>query len=660
MLRRILIILLAVFLFISIVGGAISYSVAYTGPYVPGDRFFRAQANAEQLWLNRLVQAGEPRANSLLDLLERRVDNLELLLGSEHQHLALAYLDTALMEAIDGIHAAPEAAQPALKQRLLLLTERTLALLDAPALANNDGLDLSRAVTALRDKLTELHIALSNPEPTAVAAVDETAANFNELTDSESNQAGNSSSSGIPVSLDNPLDVPFPEGSIEHDFFPLTAGHDNLKCSSCHTGSTYKGTSPTCVSCHAKDDPHEGQFGTACAACHDVTVWTAVSFDHSLIGDQDCATCHTPPTNHFAGACSACHSDTENFANAVFNHDTIGSQDCAGCHTPPANHWAGACSACHTDTGSFKNAVFNHGTIGSQDCSSCHTAPVNHFAGACAACHSDTSSFRNAVFNHATIGSTDCSSCHSAPANHYAGACAACHLDTGNFRNVNFNHAAIGGQDCSGCHSAPANHFAGACNACHQDTGNFRNASFNHATIGGTDCNACHSAPANHWGGACSACHTDTGNFKNANFNHSTIGGTDCSACHSAPANHYAGTCSTCHQDTGNFHNASFSHQGLTDCASCHTPPPNHYAGQCSDCHNTDSFGGASFNHSFPTGHGGANNNCAACHPGGNTSSWTCTSCHSQQKMDEEHKDENGYNGSNCTQCHADGRKHDD
>jgi hypothetical protein len=28
--------------------------------------------------------------------------------------------------------------------------------------------------------------------------------------------------------------------------------------------------------------------------------------------------------------------------------------------------------------------------------------------------------------------------------------------------------------------------------------------------------------------------------------------------------------------------------------------------------------------------------------------------------MDEEHDDENGYNGNNCTQCHPDGREHED
>lgn len=96
MIRRILIILLAIILFTGIVVGAVSYSVASQGPYMPGDRFFHAQINAEQLWLNQLMRAGEPRANSLLNLLERRIDNLELLLGSKNQHLALAYLDEAL------------------------------------------------------------------------------------------------------------------------------------------------------------------------------------------------------------------------------------------------------------------------------------------------------------------------------------------------------------------------------------------------------------------------------------------------------------------------------------------------------------------------------------------------------------------------------------
>ncbi|MCA9929409.1 MAG: hypothetical protein KC419_13060, partial [Anaerolineales bacterium] len=207
------------------------------------------------------------------------------------------------------------------------------------------------------------------------------------------------------------------------------------------------------------------------------------------------------------------------------------------------------------------------------------------------------------------------------------------------------------------CHSPPANHYQGACKNCHTDTNNFKNATFNHSGIGNQDCSACHSPPANHYQGACKNCHTDTNNFKNATFNHSGIGNQDCSACHSPPANHYPGSCRNCHVDTNNFRNVNFSHDGLTDCQSCHTPPQNHFPGQCSDCHNTNSFQGATFDHTFPINHKDANGDCAKCHPGGNTATWTCTACHAQNKMDDKHKEENGYNGNNCTDCHANGKK---
>ncbi|MCP4416501.1 MAG: hypothetical protein GY805_07760, partial [Chloroflexi bacterium] len=407
MMRRILIVVLAVVLFVDIVAGAVSYSVARSGPYLPGNRFFRAQINSEQLWFSRLVRAGEPLANSLLNLLERRVDNLEAVLDGENQRLALAYLDGAFNQAINAIDEAPEETQPAFKQRLLLLTERVLTLLDGLELVEGAGDEMVTAVSTLLNKLETLQLALSNPAPSPIVEIAAIETELESLTESAP-EAESNDKLNITNSLDNPLDVPFPEGSVDHDLFPLAAGHDGLECSSCHTGSTYKGTSSTCVNCHAKDAPHEGQFGTDCAACHTVTIWTAVSFDHSLAGNQDCVACHTSPADHFEGACSACHSDTNNFANAVFNHATIGSQDCAACHAPPANHYAGACSACHSDTNNFANAVFNHATVGGQDCAACHNAPANHYAGACTACHSDTNNFANAVFNHATIGGTDC------------------------------------------------------------------------------------------------------------------------------------------------------------------------------------------------------------------------------------------------------------
>ena len=55
-----------------------------------------------------------------------------------------------------------------------------------------------------------------------------------------------------------------------------------------------------------------------------------------------------------------------------------------------------------------------------------------------------------------------------------------------------------------------------------------------------------------------------------------------------------------------------------------------------------------------PMNHGGANGDCSTCHQP-NLTAWTCTACHSQSKMDEEHHEVSGYDR-NCIKCHADGR----
>ncbi|MBK8988119.1 MAG: hypothetical protein IPM39_18960 [Chloroflexi bacterium] len=313
------------------------------------------------------------------------------------------------------------------------------------------------------------------------------------------------------------------------------------------------------------------------------------------------------------------------------------------------------CAACHA-TGDYQGT--------DPDCAACHAQDDPHageYGLACANCHV-IEGWQFATFDHSAIGSTDCSACHAPPPDHYPGACAACHTDTTDFRIVaNFDHSTIGSTDCSACHAPPPDHYPGACAACHTDTTDFRIVvNFDHTTIGSTDCSACHTPPANHYQGACAACHTDTNNFRNVTFNHSTIGSTDCAACHAPPANHFPGSCRNCHGDVNNFRNVNFNHAGLTDCQSCHTPPANHYPGQCSACHTTNSWQGASFNHTFPINHEGANGNCSTCHPGGNTAVYTCATCHNQQEMNEEHDDVSGFTGNNCVQCHADGREHDD
>ena len=68
--------------------------------------------------------------------------------------------------------------------------------------------------------------------------------------------------------------------------FALAGKHRALTCAQCHvqakTMADLKNTPQDCVSCHAKDDAHNGQFGQDCARCHTDQGWTPASFDHSV------------------------------------------------------------------------------------------------------------------------------------------------------------------------------------------------------------------------------------------------------------------------------------------------------------------------------------------------------------------------------------------
>jgi len=68
---------------------------------------------------------------------------------------------------------------------------------------------------------------------------------------------------------------------FDHDTrtrFKLDGGHKGLDCYACHTERMDKKveSSSTCVSCHKKDDKHEGSFGPQCDRCHETTLWKTI------------------------------------------------------------------------------------------------------------------------------------------------------------------------------------------------------------------------------------------------------------------------------------------------------------------------------------------------------------------------------------------------
>ncbi len=399
-----------------------------------------------------------------------------------------------------------------------------------------------------------------------------------------------------------------------------------------------------------------GHADALCSGCHAVTAEPVL---------EDCAACHEAPSGsssdgdrpaHYPGQCSSCHGSAIAWSELVFDH--AGLVDCQSCHAPdaPANHYEKQCSNCHASTSSWTAVQVKH--TGFTDCQSCHAAdaPSAHYGDQCSNCHLSTATWVELQFDHS--GFTDCQNCHadSAPANHYDGQCSNCHTAT-SWPTVQFNHD--GFTDCQSCHagSAPANHYGGQCSNCHA-TSNWGSVQFNHS--GFTDCQSCHAgrAPANHYGGQCSNCHA-TSNWGSVQFNHS--GFTDCQSCHAgrAPANHYGGQCSNCHTSTSSWGSVQFNHSGFGDCRSCHAgnAPPNHFQDQCSNCHSTATWAGASFAHTFPLDHRGANGNCQTCHPGGNYATYTCYTCHDAGEIAGKHREEGITDLANCVRCHPTGRE---
>ncbi|MBO0753214.1 MAG: cytochrome C [Bradyrhizobiaceae bacterium] len=190
--------------------------------------------------------------------------------------------------------------------------------------------------------------------------------------------------------------------------FPLRAAHARITCEACHTGDLYRDKlQMTCVSCHRKDDRHDGQQGTKCEQCHGEDTWRhIVSFDHDLTrfpligrhGVVPCEECHQSWRYKDAGtACASCHRDD--------HHEGRLTPACALCHNPNAwplwrfdhdtqthypltgKHRDINCHACHVTKNVTKIVL-------AKDCYSCHQKDDVHRGGlgrTCERCHVTTS-----------------------------------------------------------------------------------------------------------------------------------------------------------------------------------------------------------------------------------------------------------------------------
>jgi hypothetical protein len=410
--------------------------------------------------------------------------------------------------------------------------------------------------------------------------------------------------------------------SFNHGTFPLTLGHSNVDCSSCHPNGSYTNTSSECVSCHqanynATTNPNHInlQFSTDCNNCHNTNPgWKPAEYrEHDTKSFpiysgkhngtwSNCSECHTNPSNYAQFTCIDCHD--HNQADMSSKHQQVSGYV----------YNSIACFECHP-TGSAEGA-FNHsnsifpltGAHTTVECASCHT---NGFGGTTTVCYDCHTNQYNQSTNPNHIGINipkDCGTCHTTnpgwnPAtfpihnNYYV--LAGAHLTIAN--------------NCVTCHQGNYVNTPNLCFGCHATQYN-QTTNPNHITSQfPTTCETCHSQIA----------------WSPSTFNHSNV--YPLTGAHAAIANN----CFACHQ--GNYVNTP------NTCVGCHltnynqTTNPNHFTSQfpttCETCHSTTAWSPSTFNHNnvYPlTGaHLTIANDCFACHQGNyvNTPN-TCVGCH--------------------------------
>ncbi len=390
--------------------------------------------------------------------------------------------------------------------------------------------------------------------------------------------------------------------------FALTGKHAGATCESCHTGRRWTGIGTTCAACHAKDDPHKGQFKGDCASCHAASGWTDVTFDHSTTSFQLASA-------HATVACSSCHKD-DTFAGT--------STTCVSCHAPKDTHDGALgrnCEACHKAT-TWSDASFNHATTAFK-------LTGAHAGATCGQCHTS---------GPPSSTSTACASCHGRPASHdshFGGSCGSCHTSKA-WRPAAFDHART-------TYKLTGMHLSATCQKCHKSPSTFAGAP--------TSCAACHTKPASHtaaFGSSCSTCHS-TKRWQPATFDHAR---TD----FKLTGAHIGISCAKCHKGS--------KFTGLpTTCVSCHAKPGSHpssYSTTCTQCHTTKAWLPIAYTgpHTFPMTHHGADGKCATCHTS-TLASYTCSKCHSNSSMTSHHKEVSGFSLTTCAKCHPKGKSGD-
>ena len=229
------------------------------------------------------------------------------------------------------------------------------------------------------------------------------------------------------IECHDPFSIQWNAELVNHDFFPLEMGHDNLGCTKCHLTGNYSDASPECVSCHMDDysattNPNHlsANFSTNCAECHNIGAWSPSSFDHNTVYPlkdahkevaSNCILCHAQGYSNTPTTCVGCHLADYNSTTNPDHADAQFPTDCAQCHTEIA----------------WTPAVFDHDGMyfpinsGKHKdawnlCTECHTTSGNYAAFSCIICHEHSNKAetddKHKEVNGYAYESNACLSCH--------------------------------------------------------------------------------------------------------------------------------------------------------------------------------------------------------------------------------------------------------
>lgn len=253
----------------------------------------------------------------------------------------------------------------------------------------------------------------------------------------------------------------------------LTGAHQKTACQSCHRGDLYENKLATdCLSCHRKDDVHEGRNGARCEDCHQTSAWKPARFDHDRNTDFPLRGAHREV------ACEACHTRPV--------HEQKLGRACADCHAkrdPHRGQLGTDCAKCHRESGWRDKVTFDHdlarfpllGMHATVACEECHTTHAyRDTQRTCLACHAKRDT-------HGGKLGPSCEECHTPNA----------------WALWKFDHATQTKFPLRGAHESLA------CERCHRSDGRPELAS---------SCGVCHAADDVHRGGFgqnCAKCHSE-------------------------------------------------------------------------------------------------------------------------------------------------------